>query len=147
MRKKHKSVRKKRNTKKNNIKKKRNTKKSGGGNEERLMRENERIKKQNTSLIKQNETLTKNEILLKKQINKQIDDLDIEKSKYKKQYKEHNECLAGILKQLDNPLLSELLKKSKSKSLLDDLLEDPINLDNPENMSLLEELREANQDV
>ena len=129
------------------LKKKRNTKKSGGGNEERLMRENERIKKQNTSLIKQNETLTKNEILLKKQINKQIDDLDIEKSKYKKQYKEHNECLAGILKQLDNPLLSELLKKSKSKSLIDDLLEEPRNLDNPENMSLLEELRESKQDV
>ena len=135
MRKKHKSVRKKRNTKKNNTKKK-----SGGGKEERLMKENERLRIEN-------ETLTKNEILLKKQINKQIDDLDIEKSKYKKQYKEHNECLGGILKQLDNPLLSELLKKSKSKSLLDDLLEDPMNLDNPENMSLLEELREANLDV
>ena len=146
MRKKHKSVRKKRNTKKNNTKKKRNTKKnntkkkSGGGKEERLMRENERLRIGN-------ETLTKNEILLKKQIKKQRDDLDIEKSKYKKQYKEHNGCLAGILRQLDNPLLSELLKKSKSKSLLDDLLEDPRNLDNPENMSLLEELREANQDV
>ena len=126
---------KKRNTKKNNTKKK-----SGGGKEER-------IKKQNTSLIKQNETLTKNEIFLKKQIKKQRDDLDIENSKYKKQKREHNECLGGILKQLDNPLLSELLKKSKSKSLLDDLLEDPMNLDNPENMSLLEELREANQDV
>lgn len=135
MRKKHKSVRKKRNTKKNNTKKK-----SGGGKEERLMKENERLRIEN-------ETLTKNEILLKKQINKQIDDLDIEKSKYKKQYKEHNECLGGILKQLDNPLLSELLKKSKSKSLLDDLLEDPMNLDNPENMSLLEELRESKQDV
>lgn len=108
--KKHKSVREKRNTKKHNTKK-RNTKKSGGGNEERLMRENTRIKNQNTSLKKQNETLTKNEILLKKQLKKQRDDLDIEKSKYKK----HNECLASILKQLDDPSLSDLLKKSKSK--------------------------------